>query len=373
MLRILCVSLVSLTFLAADSSEAAAQQPPVATAKDPRLNKKIIIIRAGAEMKTPQATVWKAYLGEVFTVTLTNGEWLWIDEKGGWLWEKEAVLFDSAIEELSRRVTATPTPENYHLRGVALLAHLQYDRAIADFSESLRREPRNAGALNNRGQASYLKGDHQSAIRDFSAAITLDPKNFLAVNNRSLAYIESGDLKAALADLQYALKLVPEYPEALNNRGVVHQKLNKLNEAIGDFTAALKIDPKYVDALGNRASTWRLKKDYPKAIADLEQAMKISPRTYEAANDLAWLLATCTEDSVRHPARALELAKGACEITQYKQWNALDTFAAAYAENGQFPEAKQWLGTAIELAPAAEKPRLQRHLDLVMADKPVRE
>jgi tetratricopeptide (TPR) repeat protein len=351
----------------------AAAQEPEAPERDPRLGQRIIIIRAGAEMKTPQATVWRAYLGEVFTVTLTNGEWLWIDEKGGWLWEKEAVLFDTAIEELSRRVTSTPIPENYHLRGVALLAHEQYDRAIADFSESLRLEPRNAGALNNRGQAHYLKGDFDTAIQDFSAAITIDPKNFLANNNRALASIEKGDLKAAMNDLQAALKLVPEYPEALNNRGVVHQKMNQLDNAIADFTAALKIDPKYVDALGNRASTWRLKKDYPKAIADLEHAMKLSPRTYEAANDLAWIFATSSEESVRQPARALELAKGACGITEYRQWNALDTLAAAHAENGQFDEARQWLGTAIELAPEAEKPRLQKHLALVMASQPVRE
>ena len=117
---------------------------------DPRQNKKIIISKAGAEMKTPQAVVWRGYLGEVFTVAQTNGEWLWIKEKGGWLWEKEAVYFDTAIEELSQRVKATPTAENYHLRGVAFLAHENYDNAIADFSESLRKSPRNVGALNNR-------------------------------------------------------------------------------------------------------------------------------------------------------------------------------------------------------------------------------
>jgi tetratricopeptide (TPR) repeat protein len=331
------------------------------------------IIRAGAELRTPEAIVWRAYLGEVFTVMLTNGEWLWINEKGGWLWEKETVMFDSAIEELSRRVTAEATPENYHLRGVGFLAHEQYDKAIADFTESLRRSPRNAGALNNRGQASYLKGDYKSAIQDFTAAMTIDPKSFLAINNRALAYIEMEEYSLALNDLQAALKLVPEYPEALNNRGIVHQKLNKLDAAVADFTGALKIDPRYVDALGNRAYTYRLKKDYPKAIADLELAMKISPQTYEAVNDLAWLLATSDNDAVRNPKRALELAIQACGITGYEQWNTLDTLAAAHAENGQFDKAKEWLATAIANAPAKEKPRLQSHLELVLAGmrKPV--
>ena len=375
MLRALQILSVLFLSLLVEASFAQGNQNPQAgkAAVDPRIGKKIIIIHAGAELRTPEAIVWKAYLGEVFTVMLTNGEWLWINEKGGWLWEKHTVMFDTAIEELSRRVTSAATPENYHLRGVAFLAHQQYDKAITDFTESLRKKPRNAGALNNRGQASYLKGDYKTAIQDFSAAITIDPRSFLAINNRALAYIETEEYNLALSDLQAALTLVPEYPEALNNRGIVHQKLNRLDEAVADFTASLKIDPRYTDALGNRAYTYRLKKEYKKAIVDLELAMKINPQAYEAVNDLAWLLATSEEDSVRSPKRALELAIEACKISGYEQWNTLDTLAAAHAENGQLDKAKEWLGKAIEHAPEKEKARLQSHMELVAAGKPIRE
>ena len=48
------------------------------TKADSRVGKKIIVTTAGAELKTPKATVWRAYPGEVFTITLVNGEWLWI-------------------------------------------------------------------------------------------------------------------------------------------------------------------------------------------------------------------------------------------------------------------------------------------------------
>ena len=101
--------------------------------------------------------------------------------------------------------------------------------------------------------------------------------------------------------------------------------------------------------------------------------MLLSPRSYEAANDLAWLLATTTDNAVRNKERSLALAKRACALSEYKQWNALDTLAVACAENGQFDEAKQWLGTAMTLAPKDETERLQSHLDQVMAEKPVRD
>lgn len=352
---------------------AQAAPAPAAAAKDPRIGTRVLVTRAGAELRTPKATVWRAYLGEVYTVALTNGEWLWINERGGWLWEKDVIPFATSVDELSRRVAARPTAENYHLRGVALLAQKEYDKAILDFSESLRREPKNAGAFNNRGQCHYLKGDYASAIQDFSTALRLDPKHFLAKNNRALAYIASTNFPAALSDLQAALQQVPEYPEALNNRGIVYQKMGRLDESIRDFTAALKIDPKYADALGNRAYTYRLKGEYQNAITDLEKAIVVRPNTYESLNDLAWLLATAKSDSIRNAPRAVELATSACSLSEYKQWNTLDTLAAASAESGEFDQAAEWLGTAIELAPAGEKPRLQEHLKLIQAKQPIRE
>jgi len=342
-------------------------------AKDPRIGKQVIVTQENTKLRTPAATVWESYVGEVFTVSLTNGEWLWIAEKGGWLWEKEAIPFDTAIETFTQRIEQQKTAENYHLRGVAYLAHQQYEKAVADFDESLRKEPRNAGAMNNRGQVSYLKGDYNAAIQDYSRAIAIEAKNPLVLNNRALAYIALDDQENALKDLQAALNQVPQYPEALNNRGVVHQELKKLDEAVADFTEALKIYPQYIDALENRAFAYVEKKEYAKAIADLESAIQFSPNSYQAVNDLAWLLATAPEDSVRDEERALTLAKQACAITEYKQWNTIDTLAVALAENGKFTEAKEWLGTALTLAPDDEKTRLQGHLDLVIAEKTVRD
>lgn len=345
----------------------------VPNVKDPRLNQKVMVIKAGAELKTPTATVWKGYVGEVFTVSLTNGEWLWITEKGGWLWEKEVIPFNESIELLTERVTKEKNGENYHLRGVAYLAHGQFDSAIADFTESLRLKPKNAGALNNRGQASYSKGDFKAAVEDFTAAIAIEAKNPLILNNRALAYIELDDSTNAMTDLQAALGLVPDYAEALNNRGVVHQKLEKVDEAIADFSKALEVDPKYTDALENRAFAYLQKDDHTKAIGDLESAMKLNPNSFEAANDLAWLLATSPDSTIRDTKRALTLAQKACELSKHQDWNALDTLAVVYAENGEFAESKKWLEAALKLAPTDEKTRIQKHLDLAIDQKPVRD
>ncbi len=351
----------------------AAEPEPQTTANDPRVGRKILITVAGTELMTPEATVWRAYLGEVFTISLVNGEWLWINEKKGWMWDKHCLMLDTAIQETSKRLNAAPNAENYHLRGVAWLAHGQYDKAIADFSQCLAREPRNAGAFNNRGQAHYLKQDIPEAIADFTRALAIDTKHFVALNNRALARIAAEQYEPALQDIEAALKLNPDYPEALNNRGVVRQKQGQTAAAVADFTAALKIDPGYVDAYGNRAYAYRVAGKYSDAIQDLKTAIQTNPLNYEPVNDLGWLLATAKDDRVRNAAEAVAMAKKACEMSQYDNWNTLDTLAAASAEAGDFKAAAQWIATAVEKAPKEHQPRLQAHQELIMAGKPIRE
>ena len=52
----------------------------------------------------------------------------------------------------------------------------EYDKAIADFSEAIKREPNHADAYYNRGNAYCDNIDFAEAIADFSMAIKLKPE-----------------------------------------------------------------------------------------------------------------------------------------------------------------------------------------------------
>ena len=349
--------------LAVSQDETANPEQKPAT-QDPRIGRKVIVTTAGAPLRTPEATVWEAYLGETFTISVTNGEWLWISEKGGWLFEQHVVMFDDAVEQMTDRLEAETSAENYHLRGVAYLAHGQYDRSIQDLTQSLKLKPGEANVYNERGKAWYLKQDYQKAISDFDAAVAANPRHFMAWNNRGLAHLASGKLDQAKKDLTSAIKHNRKYAEAFNNRGVVNANKGEFRAAINDYNAALKIDTAYIEALGNRSFAHRKLGEYKLAVADLSTAIRLKPQNYQPVNDLAWLLATVNDKSTRNPEQAVKLATAACQMTRYQDWNTLDTLAAAYAAAGDFRQAQQWAATAVQKAPESEKSEPQAHLKL---------
>jgi tetratricopeptide (TPR) repeat protein len=64
----------------------------------------------------------------------------------------------------------------YAARGTGWASKNDFVRAIADFDEALRIDPKNLVALSNRGAAWLLKGETAKAITDLDAVINLNPK-----------------------------------------------------------------------------------------------------------------------------------------------------------------------------------------------------
>src|SRR5262245_48317152 len=95
-------------------------------------------------------------------------------------------------------------------RGIAWRKKGELDRAIADYNEAIRLNPKDDLAYSSRGSAWAAKGDLDRAIADFNEAIRLDPKDADTYLQRGLAWKEKGDLVRANADFDQAIKLDPK-------------------------------------------------------------------------------------------------------------------------------------------------------------------
>jgi tetratricopeptide (TPR) repeat protein len=80
----------------------------------------------------------------------------------------------------------------------------------------------------------------------------------------------------------------------------------------------------------------------------------------EAHNNLAWLLATSEDPKFRDPRGALEHARRAVELTQWKIAEFVDTLAEAYYANKNFQEAVRTQVKTLELAP--DNHEFQEHM-----------
>lgn len=77
-------------------------------------------------------------------------------------------------------------------------------------------------------------------------------------------------------------------------------------------------------------------------------AAGLNDKQPDILNNLAWLLLTSEDESLRDPERALELAKDATEMAENAQF--MDTLAEAYYQNKMYLEAYRAAKRALELA-----------------------
>ena len=96
-----------------------------------------------------------------------------------------------------------------------------------------------------RGLAYENKGEHDRAIADFTEAIRLDPKYDIEYYGRGLAYENKGDYDKAIPDYTEAIRLDPKDARAYWGRGVAYGKKDEIDKAITDLTEAIRLDPAY--------------------------------------------------------------------------------------------------------------------------------
>ncbi|PYL26291.1 MAG: hypothetical protein DMF37_02660 [Verrucomicrobia bacterium] len=214
-------------------------------------------------------------------------------------------------------------------------------------------------AHNNLGYLCVDRGELDKAISHFETALRIrsgkrdahyDVGSAFVQMNLADALARKGRSDEAMVHYEEAIKLQPNYADAYYNRGNVLFAKGRIDEAVADWEKTLQIQPNDADAhtcLGNALLRQGSLKE---AIAHYEKALALAPKDAHSRNNIAWVLATSSDASIRDGARAVEFAQEAVELSGNRDPNFLRTLAAAYAENGRFSEAIAAAKQAIVIA-----------------------
>jgi tetratricopeptide (TPR) repeat protein len=224
-------------------------------------------------------------------------------------------------EALFRRALSV-TVDNHRAHqalGNALLQQERIDEAAAQFREAARLSPAWPNPRVGLADVEVQKGRIDVALRIYEAVLDLEPNDSAARGRYGLALGLVGRFAEAKVHLERSLA---------DHRGTA-----ELYRALAEIEAAL----------GNVRA----------AQAHGREALLMQPGDTEAANNLAWLLATTADPALRNPGEAIRLVEANAQGSE-APW-LLDTLAAAYAADGRFEQAIRTADRAARIATEQEQ------------------
>jgi protein O-mannosyl-transferase len=246
--------------------------------------------------------------------------------------------------------------------GHELYTQGRLDEVIALYQKVIQAEPENAEFHNNLANAFRQQGKLDEAVNEYAKAVSLNPLSAESQFNLGKGLVMQGNLDEAIPHFQKAVQLRPDFLSARISLGTALVQEGLANEAAIQFQKALEINPNDAGAHLNLGLCFMQLGRMEEAKSQYEQALQINPSDLRIQNNLAWLLATCPETSLRDGSRAVTLALSADGMTGGDNPVILHTLAAALAQTGDFTNAVNTALQAAELAGAQSNQALADQL-----------
>jgi tetratricopeptide (TPR) repeat protein len=285
---------------------------------------------------------------------------------------------EKAVSEFRLALQAQQTADAYQNLGDALLKAGNPDEAFTNFREAVRLNPRLMSAYYSWGQALTLQAKPEEAVAIYQQALERDSDSALihynlAVTLRQMqrnaeaaartanaddkskeATTDTDDAKrlAAQALQHYAAashsgmasaEFWADYGELLNDQGNFSEAKTSLQRAVSE-------NPKVASTQFQLALAQSHLGNYAETLAHYEKVLALTPDDPQTLNNLAFIYATATNDEVRSPKMAIQLATRACDATTDQNAPFMDTLARAYAADSNFFEAITWEDKAVKRA-----------------------
>jgi len=279
--------------------------------------------------------------------------------------QKELVHWKDS-EALFRRNLAIVGPNSvaYGNIGGSMMRQGRYEDAIPYLLDSLRLNPGREASHLNLALARSLRGETDSAIFHFQRAIQIDPLNDVSHHNLAIALKRKGLTHEAAEHFRQALEITPANAAAHNNFGILLLEIGKKDEALGHFREVLRLNAEF-DGLHYRiANILADHGDISQAIHHYRAAMTDRLGGIQAANNLAWILATHPDPAVRNGPESVRIAENSIRGILNPPPELLDTLAAAYAAADHYAAAERVASRALAMVRDSRNDALVRGIEM---------
>jgi tetratricopeptide (TPR) repeat protein len=216
----------------------------------------------------------------------------------------------------------------YDIRGRSHLQQGRYDEAVQELTKAANAKA-DARIYDTLGIAYQYLRRYDDAETYHQKALKLQPKSGSMLNNLASVYFEKGNFPKALEYMERAIQAEPTFAYSYHHLGQMHLR--------GE----------------NRKA----------AIAAYQRGHDRLPQNGQIATQLAWLLATTPDPSLRNGKEAVRLAEAVSKSAPVQDPQTLVALAAAYAETGEFDRAVTTASTARELLGNSGKNPMVKQLD----------
>jgi tetratricopeptide (TPR) repeat protein len=256
-------------------------------------------------------------------------------------WRNDRELFTRVLEVNPNSWKA------YSNLGLAEARAGRLDAAVANYRKSLEIGPSRWIVHQNLGLVLCQQQKLVEGERELAQSFALRRENLDVAAQLGSVRLSLGRFADAEEPLRVARALDPERADVAECLGTSLLAQGKDEEAIAELRAALarRESP---DARKNLAQALMLRGDVRGAILELETALRAKPGWPDVQSDLAWLLATAEDDTLRDGARAMTLIGDVLSKTKSPSILQVDTLAAAQAAVGRFTDAVNTLDQLLQ-------------------------
>lgn len=104
-------------------------------------------------------------------------------------------------------------------------------------------DPAIAEEHNEKAKGFFTEGNYPSALKEYTESIRRSPKDPKYYTNRGICYIKLMEFPTALKDLEQALVLDPTYVKAYTKKGNCHFAMKEYHKALTAYEKGLELAP----------------------------------------------------------------------------------------------------------------------------------